>query len=155
LDSNKKIKILVIPDLFPKFEGDVQGVFILDYLKSVKDYCTTNVLFLRLVGKKGLTIDTNDNYTTYRYCVSSKKIPTFLKPFAYLIWFIKGYQLGKKFTDTEIIHSHGSILSGTLSYILSKKLKAPLKLSKRPTNSILLVISILVFGWNKSVSTGL
>ena len=116
---------MVIPDLFPKFEGDVQGIFILDYLKSVKDYCTTNVLFLRLVGKKGLTVDANDNYTTYRYCVSSKKIPAFLKPFAYLIWFIKGYQFGKKFTDTDIIHSHGSILSGTLSYLLSKKLKVP------------------------------
>ncbi len=125
MDSNKKIKLLVIPDLFPKFEGDVQGIFILDYLKSVKNYCTTNVLFLRLVGKKGFTVDANDNYTTYRYCVSSKKIPTLLKPFAYLIWFIKGYQLGKKFTDTDIIHSHGSILSGTLSYLLAKKLKVP------------------------------
>lgn len=125
MDSDKKIKLLVIPDLFPKFEGDVQGIFILDYLKSVKDYCTTNVLFLRLVGKKGLTVDVNADYTTYHYCVSSKKIPAFLKPFAYLIWFIKGYQLGKKFTDTEIIHSHGSILSGTLSYLLAKKLKVP------------------------------
>jgi glycosyltransferase involved in cell wall biosynthesis len=125
LDLNKKIKLLVIPDLFPKFEGDVQGIFILDYLKSVKDYCSTNVLFLRLVGKKGLTVDANDDYTTYRYCISSKKIPAFLKPFAYLIWFIKGYQLGKKFTDTDIIHSHGSILSGTLSYLLAKKLKVP------------------------------
>ncbi|HTA62041.1 MAG TPA: glycosyltransferase family 4 protein [Bacteroidia bacterium] len=125
MDSDKKIKLLVIPDLFPKFEGDAQGIFILDYLKAVKDYCTTNVLFLRLVGKKGLTVDANDDYTTYRYCVSSKKIPAFLKPFAYLIWFIRGYRLGKKFTDTDIIHSHGSILSGTLSYILSKKLKVP------------------------------
>ncbi len=125
MDSNKKIKLLVIPDLFPKFEGDVQGIFILDYLKSVKDYCITNVLFIRLVGKKGLTVDVNDDYTTYRYCISSKKTPVFLKPFAYLIWFIKGYQLGKKFTDTDIIHSHGSILSGTLSYLLAKKLKVP------------------------------
>ncbi|HKC69157.1 MAG TPA: glycosyltransferase, partial [Bacteroidia bacterium] len=123
--SDKKINLLVIPDLFPKFEGDVQGVFILDYLKSVKQYCRIDVLFLRLTGKQGLTVDTNENYTTHRYCVSSKKIPAILKPFGYLIWFIKGYQIGKKFTDTNIIHSHGSILSGTLSYLLAKRLKVP------------------------------
>ncbi len=125
MSADKKIKLLVIPDLFPKFEGDVQGIFILDYLKSVKDYCTTNVLFMRLVGKKGLHTEIGNDATIHRYCVSSKKIPAFLKPFAYAIWFIKGYQLGKQFKDTDIIHAHGSILSGTLSYLLSKKLKMP------------------------------
>ena len=125
MNPNKKIKLLVIPDLFPKFEGDVQGIFILDYLKSVKEYCTTNVLFLRLAGKKGLNIQNNESATIYRYCISSKKIPIFLKPFAYILWFIKGYQLGKKFSDTDVIHAHGSILSGTLSYLLAKKLRVP------------------------------
>ena len=125
MNPDKKIKLLVIPDLFPKFEGDVQGIFILDYLKSIKEYCTTNVLFLRLSGKKGLNTESIESATIHRYCVSSKKIPIFLKPFAYLLWFIKGYQLGKKFTDTDIIHAHGSILSGTLSYLLAKKLRIP------------------------------
>ena len=126
----KKINLLVIPDLFPKFEGDVQGIFILDYLKSVQNYCITNVLFLRLVNKKGLIIEKTDSATIYRYGVSSKKIPTFLKPFAYILWFIKGYQIGEKFTDTDIIHAHGSILSGTLSYLLAKKLKVPFILTE-------------------------
>ncbi|MEO8760849.1 MAG: glycosyltransferase [Bacteroidia bacterium] len=125
MDTNKKINVLVIPDLFPKFEGDVQGIFILDYLKAVQTYCNINVLFLRLVGKQGLHIENTDTATVYRYCVSSKKMPTLLKPLAYLIWFIKGYQIGKQFKDVQIIHSHGSILSGTLSWLLSKKLKIP------------------------------
>ena len=125
MSADNKIKLLVIPDLFPKFEGDVQGIFILDYLKCVKDYCTTNVLFMRLVGNNGLHIENTNDATIHRYCISSKKIPTFLKPFAYLLRFIRGYQLGKKFTDTYIIHAHGTILSGTLSYLLAKKLKVP------------------------------
>ncbi len=125
MGEEKKINLLVIPDLFPKFEGDVQGIFILDYLTCVKDYCTTNVLFMRLVGKKGLHTQTTEDATIHRYCVSSSKIPALLKPFAYLIWFIKGYQIGKQFKDTDIIHAHGTILSGTLSYLLSKKLKVP------------------------------
>jgi glycosyltransferase involved in cell wall biosynthesis len=125
LNPGKKIKLLVIPDLFPKFEEDVQGIFILDYLKTVKSYCTTNVLFLRLVGKKGLNTESTDSAIIYRYCISSKKIPAFLKPFAYILWFIKGYQIGRKFIDTDIIHAHGTILSGTLSYLLAKKLRVP------------------------------
>ncbi len=125
MNKEKKINVLVIPDLFPKFDGDVQGIFILDYLKAVQTYCNINVLFLRLVGKQGLYIENTDTATVYRYCVSSKKIPGLLKPLAYLIWFIKGYIIGKQFKDAEIIHSHGSILSGTLSWLLSKKLKIP------------------------------
>lgn len=125
MNPENKIKLLIIPDLFPKFEGDVQGIFMLDYLKSVKDFCKTNVLFMRLSGKKGLQTETGESAIVYRYCVSSKKISKFLKPFAYLIWFIKGYQLGKKFKDTNLIHAHGSILSGTLSYFLAKKLNIP------------------------------
>lgn len=57
--------------------------------------------------------------------MSSKKVPFYLKPIYYLLWFIKGYNIGKTFKNTEIIHSHGTILSGTLSYLLSKKLKVP------------------------------
>jgi glycosyltransferase involved in cell wall biosynthesis len=123
--SDKKINLLVIPDLFPKFEGDVQGIFILDYLSCVKAYCHTSVLFMRLSGNKGLHTETGADAPIYRYCISSKKIPAYLKPFAYLRWFMKGRQIGKKFKDIDLIHAHGSILSGTLSYFLAKKLKVP------------------------------
>src|ERR1035438_7726538 len=123
------MKVLVIPDLFPKFEGDVQGIFILDYLKAIKNDCSISVLFLRVTGKKGLHIETTDSATIYRYCLSEKKIPSFLKPLAYFLWFIKGFQLGKKFTTVDIIHAHGTILSGTLAYLLSKKFKKPFIIS--------------------------
>ena len=124
-DPKKKIDLLVIPDLFPNFEGDVQGIFVLDYLKSVEEYCTITVLFIRLTGKKGLTIEKIGNATVYRYCFSDSKIPSFLKPLYYIRWFLKGYSLGKKIKGIGVIHSHGTILSGTLSLLLSKKLKKP------------------------------
>jgi len=125
MSQNKKINVLVIPDLFPKFEGDVQGIFVLDYLKAVEPYCNITVLFIRLTGKKGLTIEKTGNATIYRYCFSESKVPVFLKPFYYFFWFLKGYSLGKKLKGTDIIHSHGTILSGALSFLLSKKLKRP------------------------------
>lgn len=125
MPEEKKINLLVIPDLFPKFEGDVQGIFVLDYLKSVERYCNIIVLVVRLSGKKGLTIEKTGNYTIYRYCFSEKKVPFHLKPFYYALWFSKGYSIGKKLTETDIIHSHGTILGGTLSFLLSRKFKKP------------------------------
>lgn len=126
MDSEKKINVLVIPDLFPKFENDVQGIFILDYLSSTTPYCHNTVLFGRLTSSpKCYFIEKKEDYELHRFSVSSKKVPFYLKPFYYLLWFIKGYQIGSKIKNIDIIHAHGSILSGTLSYLLSKKIKKP------------------------------
>lgn len=130
MSSVQKIKLLVIPDLFPKFEGDVQGIFVLDYLRAVETFCDIDVLFLRLTGKKGLHTERIGEASIHRYCVSSKKIPDWLKPFAYMRWFSKGYKLGKEFKGATLIHAHGSILSGTLAYMLSKKLGVPFIISE-------------------------
>jgi L-malate glycosyltransferase len=121
----KKINVLVIPDLFPKFEGDVQGIFILDYLKTTATHCRNMVLFGRLRGERTYSIEKTSTATIHRFSVSTKKHSVFIKPFLYILWFIKGYNIGKQLTETEIIHAHGSILSGTLSYLLSKKLNVP------------------------------
>ena len=126
MNLTNKINVLVIPDLFPKFKGDVQGIFVLDYLTSTAPFCNNTVLFGRLTSdKNGTSIEKNNLYDLYRFSMSSKKVPFYFKPLYYLFWFIKGYNIGKTFKNTEIIHSHGTILSGTLSYLLSKKLKVP------------------------------
>ena len=84
MNSTNKINVLVIPDLFPKFKGDVQGIFVLDYLTSTSSYCNNNVLFGRLTSdKKGTSIVNNDDYDLYRFSMSSKKVPFYLKPFYY------------------------------------------------------------------------
>lgn len=126
MNSNNKINILVIPDLFPKFKGDVQGIFILDYLTSTAPHCNNTVLFGRLTSETQITQhEITDNYELYRFSMSNKKIKPFLKPIYYILWFKKGYKIGKSIKNIDLIHAHGSILSGTLSYLLSKKLKVP------------------------------
>lgn len=126
MTGNEKINLLVIPDLFPKYKGDVQGVFIIDYLKSVKNYCDIKVLFLRIQSeKKGLSEKKTDYADITSYAFSEKKIWPILKPIYYLLFFIKGYSLGRKYSQINLIHCHGSILSGTLGYLISKRLKIP------------------------------
>lgn len=126
MTEQKHIKLLVLPELFPDFEGDWKGVFIEDYLKSVENI-NTQTLYIRLSGKqKGITDELfRDQFKVRRFNLTNKKVSTFLKPFVYIQWFVKGTKLGKAFTDTTVIHAHGAILNGTLAYLIGKRLKVP------------------------------
>lgn len=124
--EREKINLLTIPDLFPKHEGDVQGIFILDYLKAVEPYCINTVLFAKPNGlKKGLYIENLTGSTVYRYSISGKKITAFLKPFAYLKLFFSAYRVSIHIKDIDIIHAHGTIVSGTLAWLIARRLKVP------------------------------
>lgn len=126
LSEPDKISLLVIPDLFPKNKDDVQGIFVLDYLKAIEPFCKVTVLFVRVSGlPKGLTVETSDNITVYKYGLSSGKVSKLLKAFYYLQWFAKAYSLGKNISGIQCIHAHGTILSGTVSHWLSRKKKIP------------------------------
>jgi glycosyltransferase involved in cell wall biosynthesis len=116
----------VLPELFPDFEGDWKGVFIEDYLKSVENI-NTQTLYIRLTGKqKGITDELfRDQFKVRRFNLTNKKVSTFLKPFMYIQWFVKGFKLGKAFADTTVIHAHGAILNGTLAYLIAKKMNIP------------------------------
>lgn len=126
MSAHDKINLLVVPDLFPKNKDDVQGIFVLDYLKALEPFCNITVLFVRVSGlPKGLSVEKQDNIVIYRYGLTAGKVPKLLKPFYYLQWFAKAYSLGKKIGGTQLIHAHGTILSGTVSHWLSKKKKIP------------------------------
>lgn len=126
MTEEKHIKLLVLPELFPDFEGDWKGVFVEDYLKSVENI-NTQTLYIRLTGnQKGITDELfRDQFKVRRFNLTNKKVSAFLKPFMYIQWFVQGIKLGTAFSDTTIIHAHGAILNGTLAYLIGKKLKVP------------------------------
>ena len=87
--------------------------------------------------------------------MTNKKVNSLLKPFFYILWFIKGIQLGKAYTETTIIHAHGAVLNGLLAYFISKKLKIPFVVTEHtgPYSSILnswLKSNISKFVFNKA-----
>lgn len=126
MSSSSKINLLVIPDLFPSYDGDVKGIFVIDYIKSVLPYCNVIVFTAQLRGlKKGLSIEEKEGYTIYRFCITNKKSSPFLKPFQYFLLFIKSFLIASKLKQSNIIHAHGTIVSGTLSYFISIKLNIP------------------------------
>lgn len=126
MSENQHINLLVLPELFPEFEGDWKGVFIEDYLKSVESI-NTQTLYVRLKGnKKGITDENfRDQFKVRRVNLTNKKVSPFIKPFMYLKWFAKGIKLGRSYSEINIIHAHGGILNGTLAYFISKKLNVP------------------------------
>lgn len=130
--ESKKIKLLVVPDQFPEDEKDIAGVFIVNYLKCIEPYCDITVLHHRLCGaKKGVKSNWFLNrFWVIRNVVTSKRVPKLIKPFAYLLWLMGAVRLSKKFDDIDLIHAHGTILGGTLAWILSKKLKVPFVLTE-------------------------
>lgn len=132
--------MLVLPELFPEFEGDWKGVFIEDYLKSVISL-SPQTLYVRLSGKeKGIK---NENYRgefpVKRVCLSDKKVSHLLKYLLYIKWLFKGVQLGKSYTETNVIHAHGAVLNGTLAYLISKNRNIPFVVTEHtgPYSSIL------------------
>lgn len=140
MTTQNHINLLVLPELFPDFEGDMKGVFIEDYLKSV-ELLNTQTLYIRLTGqKKGITDEIyNKQFKVRRFNLTDKKVNNLVKPFYYILWFLKGVQLGKAYTQTTIIHAHGAILNGTLAYFIAKKLKIPFVVTEHtgPYSSIL------------------
>lgn len=129
--SENKINVLVVPDLFPRHEGDVQGIFLLDYLRSTELYCNNTVFVAKLAGeKKGISTEQKGATKIHRLNISSKRIPSFLKPLYYVTWFRKGLAEAKKITPVDLIHAHGSILSGTLAWRLARQANVPFVLTE-------------------------
>lgn len=127
MNNPQHIKALILPELFPDFEGDMKGVFVEDYLQAVYSKVDIQILYVRLRGvQKGCVNELYKNeFKLTRVVVCNKNLPKWTKPFLYLKWFWKGYQYGITFKSTTIIHAHGLVLNGLLAYFISQKLNIP------------------------------
>lgn len=126
MNSQRK-NVLVLPELFPKDDKDWTGVFVVDYLAAIKPYTQLWVFYSRLTGdsQKVTKESFRDCFDVYRWSYK-KKVNKLLKPLFYVLWFhhtIK--QVIAQDRTIDIIHSHGTILNGTLAYLLSRKLRVP------------------------------
>lgn len=126
MSNQENINLLVLPELFPEFEGDWKGVFVEDYLKSVAAI-PTQTLYLRLRGEKqGVTDEQFRNqFKIRRVNLTDKKLGGLMKLLKYYRWFRTGVKHGITYSDTTIIHAHGAVLNGTLAYLIGKKLNVP------------------------------
>jgi len=125
------MNLLVLPSLFPQYEDDISGIFVMDYMKSVEKYFNISVLDMKIAGEnKGLIVEDRGNIKVFHYAISNKTVNKTLKKFLYLKWFHDGYKLGTRMKNLDIIHAHGSTLCGTLGLLISRRLKVPIVITE-------------------------
>ena len=117
---NGKFNVVVLPGLFPEYEGDPKGIFVPDYIRSVALCCNVQVLHLRVIGKPGLHHDTIAGIPVMRYGITgSKTVARIFKPLFYAWLFYKGKQLARKIRDIDLIHAHGAAYNGLLATMIA------------------------------------
>ncbi len=127
----RKLKLLVIPDLFPAYDGDWMGIFVVDYLKAVAPWCDVSVFYSRLAGEKtGAHSETFAGFPTTRFNMLSKKPKGLLKLPAYKKWLKASVQEALKLPKPDVIHAHSAVLYGTLGLKLAKHWDVPIVLSE-------------------------
>jgi glycosyltransferase involved in cell wall biosynthesis len=131
LSDQQKINVLIVPDLFPQDENDMKGIFIPDYLKASSGFCNVTALVMRLKGKKsGVQRERKYNAEIITCTISERNIAKWMKPFVYMKYLQKAIELGLNEKNIQVIHAHGSILSGAIAWRLSKRMKIPFVLTE-------------------------
>jgi L-malate glycosyltransferase len=122
------INLIILSDAFPSKDGkDIRGTYVKDYAKSVIPFCNVKIITFKKSNQTKIVEYEIDGYKVLSYNILYNKKYKILSKISYFskIYFL-GYRLiYKKFKNTDIIHAHGSVLSGLLARIVSKKLNIP------------------------------
>jgi hypothetical protein len=82
MDSENNVPhILIIPDLFPLFDGDQRGIFLLDYIESVKNNFKISVFASKLTNNiTGYSVEQGQGYIIHRFALKKIIRLKILKP---------------------------------------------------------------------------
>jgi glycosyltransferase involved in cell wall biosynthesis len=127
----ERLNILVIPDLFPAYDGDWTGVFVVDYLKAVAPHCNVSVFYSRLAGEHvGTQKEEFAGFPLTRFTLLPKKPKGALKWIAYQNWIRKSAKAAFKLPKPDLIHAHSATLYGSLGLELARYWNIPLVVSE-------------------------
>lgn len=123
-----KPNILVLPSLFPSASDDLKGIFVLDYLKSVKQNCNITVLHFTMFGQEKEKKELIEGFEVFRYSFAkptalNKKLKYFFYPFYYVMMKTK---IAEHISGKSLIHAHGAFLQGYAAAHVCKSNSLPL-----------------------------
>ncbi len=111
-----KKQLLIVTDLYPRFEGDMRGIFVQDFAASLLPYCDITIFNPIASGENPGVNTYNHNKIKVISYTHSKKSKNFLnKPFIYHQVLVKSTELCKKLGMFDLIHAHGSVISGSIA----------------------------------------
>lgn len=124
--NQEKLHILILPDIYPESNDDYRAIFFKDVVYSIKPFCKVTVLYVRMCdNNKGPWFEKDDDLTIIR-CNIKKGNLYLISKLRYLLWYFKVYTLGIKNEGIDIVHSlsFGSVLCGTVGWLISRKIKS-------------------------------
>ena len=121
-----KPRILVIPDLFPRYDGDVRGIFILDWLQCMEANYDLTVLTVNIhADDKGREESTTANGIRVIRLNLPKPTSKFRKALFYRHYFKQAVKAVAAEKPFNLIHAHGAILSGSVAKRLADRWQVP------------------------------
>ncbi len=131
---SKRKKLLITASTFPRWDGDTEPRFILDYAKAISEYYDVTVLVPAAVGAKDREVLEGVKVIRYRYfpihkwetlCypgaivprIREKKIRILLVPFLFLALYIQLFRILPEF---DIVHAHWLIPQGIVQSLFKK-----------------------------------
>lgn len=105
-----KPRLLIIPESFPTDADPVAGIFIKDQIQVLSTHFEVSVFNTNPWYRGAYESMTQAQF--FDFHLFNKKLPTVLKPLAYLWWERQCLKLAKKLPKPDIIHLHGASLRG-------------------------------------------
>lgn len=120
------INLLVVPASYPEDEQDLKGIFIKDYVTSVKPFCNVTVFSWSFSSdKRGLKKNNEFGIDIFRLYLK-KRNGKIGKTLQYIDWFIKSKRfLLKSKNNYNLIHTHSGTIPGVLTTLISKWTRIP------------------------------
>lgn len=131
---NKRKRLLITASTFPRWDGDTEPRFILDYAKAIFEYYDVTVLVPAAVGAKDREVLEGVEVIRYHYfpihkwetlCypgaivsrIKEKRIRVLLVPFLFLALYIQLFRILPEF---DIVHAHWLIPQGIVQSFFRK-----------------------------------
>lgn len=109
-------KLLIISDLYPRYEGDIRGIFVRSWAKSLLPHYNVTVVNVNFYGPEMGTRRFKDPYPVLQHNLADHPTKGVGRKLDQVKYFTIGKSLIKEAgNDFDIIHAHGSVFAGGLA----------------------------------------
>ncbi|MFQ5334737.1 MAG: glycosyltransferase [Flavobacteriales bacterium] len=110
------MNVLIISDLYPRFEGDVRGVFVRDFAKSLSKFCNITVFHPVFTGKiAGIEKTEDAGFSVISFTAANTPKTIVNKALIYRRLLKKSPEICHDIGHFDIVHAHGSVISGSIA----------------------------------------
>jgi len=125
--SARRLRVLVMPEQFPRRPDDLAGIFSLDYIAAIKPHCDVTVLMPGQNRRRGLERSRRegDGVEYITWTPSLRGGGDVRQRFGRLESLYHLGRLEQLVPPVDLIHAHGPVFHGAAAHTLGRKLGVP------------------------------